>query len=974
MKKTLLFLLFCVTSVTMLLAQKFKTIQKTDGRGYRYEEVTNDPTKARVYTLSNGLTVYLSKNVTAPRIQTYIPVRAGSNNDPADNTGLAHYLEHMLFKGTSRMGSLNWEKEKVELQKISNLYERHKLSKDSLERRRLYHQIDSISQVASKYVSANEYDRLTSSIGATRVNAHTWVEETVYTNNIPSNELERWLKIESERFDELTLRLFHTEIEAVYEEFNMGQDNTYRRVMKVQNELLFPTHPYGQQTTIGTSEHLKSPSLEALHHYFNKYYIPNNYAIVLVGDLDYDQTIAWVDKYFGKKKAKKLVHPTFPREAPITSPRVADVYSKDAEFVGLSYRFDGGTGSEDEVYLTLIDRIFSNGKAGLIDLNLNLAQKVLQASSYPMVYKEYSVHNFYANPNPGQTLEQARDLLFSQIEKVKAGDFPDWLLTAVINEIELDHTKGSINANQVATYMYNAFIHQQKWADRLSFTEKLRKVKKADIVAFAKKHYNNNYVLINKRQGDNPNLIRVENPGITPINIDRNAMSEFGKNLLAEEAPRLKPLFVDFKKDIKKTKAGALDVEYILNTENDLFELTYHFDFGSFGMKGIQNAADYFSYLGTDKLTATQVQQEFYKLGISFNISVQNKNTYITLSGLKQNFEAGVRLFEEVLKNIKPDDEALKNYVEQVIKARMNERSNKEQIFDAAVMYGKYGKNSPLLDITSVEYLKGLKGKDLTDMLKSLMTYKHKIFYYGNDIENARKVLAKYHKAGTRPVPANKEYKQLPTGGKVYYTNYDMVQTQMMIFRRVDKFNAKDLACERLFNSYFGGGMGSIVFQEIRESKSLAYSAYAYYGGANNLQDYNYLTAFIGTQANKLPEALKAMEELITNMPESEKSFETAKELVLRTIEAERIVRSSIYWRAEGLRKVGIYHDHRREIYEEVKKLSLQDLVRFFNEKIKGGDYTFVLIGRESDLPLDMMKNYGEVQKLELDDIFSPIE
>lgn len=974
MKKTLLSIFVLIASVGILSAQKFQTVQKKDAQGYHYEEVTNDPTKARVYTLSNGLTVYLSKNTNAPRIQTYIPVRAGSNHDPADNTGLAHYLEHMLFKGTSRMGSVNWEKEKIELQKISDLYERHKLSHDSLERRLLYRQIDSISQVASKYVSANEYDRLTASLGASGVNAHTWVEETVYKNNIPSNELERWLKIESERFDELTLRLFHTEIEAVYEEFNMGQDNTFRRVMKVQNEMLFPTHPYGQQTTIGTSEHLKSPSLVALHNYFNKYYVPNNYAIVLVGDLDYDKTIALVDKYFGTKKAQPLTHPTFSREAPITTPRVADVYSKDAEFVILSYRFDGGAGSDDEIYLTLIDKILANGRAGLIDLNLNQAQKVLEASTYPLIYREYSVHSMYATPNPGQSLEEARDLLLAQIEKLKAGDFPDWLLQAVVNEIELSYTRGAINADRVATHMYQAFIQHQKWADRTGIPDRLKKVKKEDLIAFAQKNYANNYVLINKRQGDNPNLIRVENPGITPINIDRNAMSEFGKKLLSEEAPRLTPRFVDFKKEIKSSKVGKLDIAYIENKENDLFELTYQFDFGSFAMNTLQIAEEYMKYLGTTKLSATEVKQEFYKLGVDYNIQVRNKNVYITLSGLKHNFEAGVRLFEEVLRNLQPNEEALKGYVEQIIKVRTDQRSSKDAIFQAAVQYGKYGANSPERDVISVQKLKNLKGKELTDLLRDLMTYKHTVFYYGNDIENVRKVLGKYHKVGTRAIPQNKEYKQLPTGGKVYYADYDMVQTQMMIIRRVSQFNAKDLACERLFNSYFGGGMGSIVFQEIRESKSLAYSAYAVYSGANNLQDYNYLTAFIGTQANKLPEALKAMEELITNMPQSEKSFETAKELELRTIEAERITRDNVYWRAEYLKRVGITHDNRREIYEEIQKLTLQDLLNFFNEKIKGTDYTFVLIGREADLPLDLMKKYGEVRKLELDDIFAPIE
>src|SRR5690606_27346775 len=278
-------LIALILSVT--ISAQFKTIQKTDGNGYQYEVVENDLSNARTYKLGNGLKVYLAQNKDEPRIQTYIPVRTGSNNDPEDNTGLAHYLEHMLFKGTSKIGAHDWEKEKVLLQQISDLYEAHKAEPDTEKKKGIYKQIDSISNVASQFAVANEYDKLISSLGATGTNAHTWFDETVYKNNIPSNELEKWMMIESERFSELVLRLFHTELEAVYEEFNRGQDNDFRLMHYALMENLFPTTRYGTQTTIGTSDHLKNPSLVAIEHYFNEYYIPNNMAVVLVGDLEF---------------------------------------------------------------------------------------------------------------------------------------------------------------------------------------------------------------------------------------------------------------------------------------------------------------------------------------------------------------------------------------------------------------------------------------------------------------------------------------------------------------------------------------------------------------------------------------------------------------------------------------------------------------------------------------------------------------
>lgn len=301
------------------MAQKFETQTNTDKQGYTYETVKNDQSGVRVYTLKNGLKVYLAKNDDAPRIQTYIPVRTGSNNDPSDNTGLAHYLEHMVFKGTSKLGTSDWAKEKALLAQISDLYEQHKAEKDPAKKKALYKKIDEVSQEASKYAIANEYDKAISSLGATGTNAHTWLDETVYKNNIPSNELEKWLKVEHERFSELVLRLFHTELEAVYEEYNRAQDNDGRLVNYAMMEALFPKHPNGQQTTIGTSEHLKSPSMVAIHKYFDTYYVPNNMAVVLVGDLDFDKTIKLVDQYFGTFKYKELPMKKMVSEEPMTS-------------------------------------------------------------------------------------------------------------------------------------------------------------------------------------------------------------------------------------------------------------------------------------------------------------------------------------------------------------------------------------------------------------------------------------------------------------------------------------------------------------------------------------------------------------------------------------------------------------------------------------------------------------------------------
>ena len=288
--------------------KSYEATSKKDVNGLSYETVENDPTGLRLYTLKNGLKVYLSQNSDEPKIQTYIAVRAGSNYDPKESTGLAHYLEHMVFKGTDKVGTADWEKEKTYLDKISSLYEQHRNEKNADKKLALYKEIDKVSLEASNYSIANEYDKMTASLGATGTNAYTSFEQTVYTNKIPANEFGKWVDLEAERFSTLVLRLFHTELEAVFEEFNRGQDNDGWKVYFASLDGLFPNHPYGQQTTIGTANHLKNPSLVDINNYFDKYYVPNNMAIVLVGDLEFDATIKKMeDGFLVKITAKALL-------------------------------------------------------------------------------------------------------------------------------------------------------------------------------------------------------------------------------------------------------------------------------------------------------------------------------------------------------------------------------------------------------------------------------------------------------------------------------------------------------------------------------------------------------------------------------------------------------------------------------------------------------------------------------------------
>ena len=956
--------------LTITKDQLFETVKSTDKAGYVYESVTNDKNGVRIYTLKNGLKVYLAQNFDAPKIQTYIPVKTGSNNDPADNTGLAHYLEHMMFKGTSKIGSSNWEKEKPLLNEISNLYEKHKAEKDPEKKKLLYKKIDEVSQEASQYAIASEYDKAISSLGASGTNAHTWLDETVYKNIIPNNELEKWLKIEKERFSELTLRLFHTELETVYEEFNRAQDNDARLVNYELMEALFPKHPNGQQTTLGKSEHLKNPSMVAIHKYFDEYYVPNNYAMVLVGDLDFEDSIKLIDQYFGTFKYRELPEKVQISEEPMEKIVERTVKSPTTERLQMAWRTES-YGTHEARLADLVANILSNsGESGLIDLNINQSQKALRALAYATPFKHYGTFSLVIVPRNDQTLEEAKQLLLDQIDLVKKGDFPQWLIQAIVNDFKIQQMKAYETADGLATALYGVFINDQNWEEELNEINEYEKISKEEIVTFANEFFKDNYVVIKKEKGINEHLIRVENPGITPIKIDKDAQSDFLQAILAQKSDEIKPSFINYSEAIKTQKISGKKVSFVENKYSEVAQVYFIFPFGSDHDKELGLATQVLQYLGTDQLNAEELNHEFFKLGISNDFRTTPDQLTISLSGLEENISKGIQLLKNWLQNAKPDEEVYEQNVNTILESREVAKKDKGRIMAALSSYAKFGSSSRFTDIVSKERLQEIRSEEMTQKIKDLLQMPYEIFYYGNNFTKFKIDILPFIDEEVLPIPGKKIFAEPDTEGKVYFTNYDMVQIEMTKVAKGTNVNLKNFGKINLFNEYFGRGLSSIVFQEIRESKSLAYSAYVSYAANGELNKADYITTYIGTQANKLSQAVSAMDELMADLPQISTQFENAKNAALKQISAARVTRTNIFFNHLNLKKLGVDYDIRKDIYEEIQKLSLKDLTNFYNSEMKPLKYNTAVIGKKENLDLEVLNKMGAFRELSLEEIF----
>ncbi len=971
--KSKLFLVAFLCAITVANAQ-VKTGADAPKTKLNYEYAINDPYKTRIYTLSNGMKVYLSVYKNAPRVQTMIAVKAGSKNDPPDATGLAHYLEHMVFKGTDKYGTKDFAKESAQIQKIENLYETYRNTKDEAARKKIYHQIDSISGIAAKYAIANEYDKMLAGLGAEGTNAFTSYDQTVYVNDIPSNEIETWLKIEAERFRKPVLRLFHTELEAVYEEKNRNLDNDGTKFWEAMMSGLFKNHHYGTQTTIGTIDHLKNPSMKEIMKFYNKYYVPNNMAIIMSGDFDPDKTIAQIEKTFGGFAAKPVEPLVYEKEVPSNTKVVKEVVGPDAENVGIAWAF-AGAGSKDADMITLISAILANGKAGLMDINLNQEQKVLGSGSFPYVLKDYGIHLLYGNPKSGQTLEEVEKLVIDQMELIKKGEFPDWLMQAVITDMKLQKTSELENNNSRASTMMSAFTNDVNWQQSINMIERLSKITKKEIVDFANANYKNNYVVVYKRTGEDKNVKKVEKPAITPVEVDRENQSPFVKSILSVKPAPLEPKFLDFDKDIVKADVkSGITLIYNKNTENLLFDLYYSFEMGSNHDKLMPIAIQYLPYVGTSKMSPAKIKEEFYKLGCSFDVFSDYNQTWVSLRGLNDNFETALKLFEEILADPKVDDAHLKNLVSDIVKSREDEKLNKDVILhNAMVTYARYGALNPFTYKFSAEELGKITTDEIATKLKSLNGFQHSILYYGpKEMEVVKSALVASHKVPDvlKPVPADFGYKEQDLGNTVFVADYDMKQAEIILLSLGEKYDPSLIPVVDLYNTYFGAGMSGVVFQDLRESKALAYSCYAFYSKPRKPTQHFYNMSYIGSQADKLNEALKGMKDLLNEMPKAEPSFNSSKELLIQDIRSQRITKANILFNYLEAKRYGLNYDIRKTIFDKVQTMKYEDIKTFHDTYVKGKPQTILVLGKKDGLDIKALEKYGPVKFLTLKDVF----
>ena len=928
--------------------------------------------------LPNGLTLLIAPNQREPRILTRIGFRAGSKHDPEETTGLAHYMEHLLFKGTQKIGTLDWEKESTLLEEIAELYEAHKNTSDPEEKKALFTQIDTLSVEAAKLSSPGEYDKLASSIGADRVNAYTWVDQTVYLSDIPSNELERWFSLESERFSYLAMRLFHTELETVFEEFNMIQTNDGRKVSKAMFEGLFPHHPYGKWSTIGNPEHLKNPSQYNIREFFEQYYVPNNMCIVLTGDVDLKEASILAEQYFGHFEAKPKPEFEFTPEPPRETIETVDIYGEEDPFVAIAWRLPTSKNLDALSLTNLVEHILYNQQAGLIDLNITQKQTLLEAMASGRYMEDYGFFMVSAKPREGQSLDEAATILLNEVNRLRTGNYPDWMIEASFNDLKLGEYYGVRHQPAIAHNLLFPFLMDIDPAEYLNSMELNGSRTKEEVATFANTYLGDNYVLIRKNQGKDPSLITVDKPAITPVTMNREELSAFAMEFLKKETPAIKPQFLDFDSLIDTLPVkGQMPFFNIKNHQDPLFQFDLHLKSGKYRDKHVPIALLYLEYLGVGQLSPSEWRQDLFRKGLNIDFRPGNLRSQISLNGLQENAMEGLDLLWKLLFNYQGNQQVLDRAVDDILLKRENIKTEKQSILRHAVRpFLQFGQNSPFLDRLSKDQLRNLQPKDMEQALTRLWQTPGEMIMYSSldssDLTQKINALQSTLPVGKGDLLDRRRYTpDKPTKKEIFLLNYPNVQLDILLgFPIADQLEKELFFFADWFNDYYGLGLSSVIFQEIREARALAYSAYGLITSPLRQDSPHFFQAYLGTQPDKLQEAISTLDSLLQDMPVDLPSIERCRQGIISRMNSERLKEERLYSYYQQYKDLGFERDPKPENYRMIQDTQPEKLIDIHKKYIAGKPWRMVIMGDLKQIDRQYLESIGQVTEIDMPTIF----
>jgi hypothetical protein len=934
--------------------------------------------KVKEYRLENGLTVWLNEDHSQPKVFGAVVVKAGAKDCP--DTGIAHYFEHMMFKGTDRIGTLDYESEKVLLDSIAMKYDELAMTEDTAARARLQKEINELSIRSSEYVIPNEFNRLINRFGGSGLNAATSYDATIYFNTFSPQYMVQWAEINSERLINPVFRLFQSELETVYEEKNMYGDFIGGQVMDTLMARYFGPHPYAYPI-IGSTKNLKNPRLTEMHKFFEDYYVASNMALILSGDFDAQQVMPILEKAFSRirsgnapKQEKVMLPPFNGRETMKVKFPIPFIKAMGLGFRGVS------ANHEDQVALNIAVNLLNNANGtGYLD-KLMVEHKLMGALAINESMNEAGILAVAIMPKLLiQSYSSAEKMVWNEINRVKNGDFSDEVFNSLKLEQKRQYASALENIDSRATVMMNLFSQGKSWDDYLNEVARIESITKEDVVRVAQKYFSNNYLCVTKSTGKYPkdNLPKPAFSPVVPRHAD--ASSSYAEQLEKIPEQQVAPRIIDFEKDVKTSKLAPLVTLYTTpNPLNDIFTFNISYGIGALEQPELMQLINYLQLLGTDSLPFEQFRSRLQSIGSTLAFDVTPDAFVMKVTGFDNHIDETMELVGDFIRHAKADDKKLRQIVDD---AKVSEKAffkSGDNVASALLEQVKYGDQSRYLRKLSLSQIKKLKGKDLLAVYDKVRNVQCDLHYCGTlPVEKVIGTIRRHIPLERTTVASNSPYyrelKQYDKPTVFFIDMPDMTQSIVYSYVKGDPVDDKaSRHASRLFSVYFGGDMSSLMFQEIREFRSFAYRTSGRYQLPNHAHKgtAGSFTAMLSTQSDKTLDALGVLDSLIREMPLKPERVEAIKQMLANRINNDYPPFRNLSEKVASARMEGFDRDPAEEFLRDIATMDMQDISRFYQEQISGRPVVYVIAGNRKRIDMNKLAEYGTIVKVKKKDIY----
>lgn len=934
--------------------------------------------KVKEYRLENGLTVWLNEDHSQPKVFGAVVVKAGAKD--CLDTGIAHYFEHMMFKGTDRIGTLDYESEKVLLDSIAMKYDELAMTEDTAARARLQKEINELSIRSSEYVIPNEFNRLINRFGGSGLNAATSYDATIYFNTFSPQYMVQWAEINSERLINPVFRLFQSELETVYEEKNMYGDFIGGQVMDTLMARYFGPHPYAYPI-IGSTKNLKNPRLTEMHKFFEDYYVASNMALILSGDFDAQQVMPILEKAFSRirsgnapKQEKVMLPPFNGRETMKVKFPIPFIKAMGLGFRGVS------ANHEDQVALNIAVNLLNNANGtGYLD-KLMVEHKLMGALAINESMNEAGILAVAIMPKLLiQSYSSAEKMVWDEINRVKNGDFSDEMFNSLKLEQKRQYASSLENIDSRATIMMNLFSQGKSWNDYLNEVARIESITKEDVVRVAQKYFSNNYLCVTKSTGKYPkdNLPKPAFSPVVPRNAD--ASSSYAKQLEKIPEQQVAPRIIDFEKDVKTSKLTPLVTLYTTpNPLNDIFTLNISYGIGALEQPELMQLTNYLQLLGTESLSFEQFRSRLQSIGSTLAFDVTPDAFVMKVTGFDNHIDETMELVGDFIRHAKADDKKLRQIVDD---AKVSEKAffkSGDNVASALLEQVKYGDQSRYLRKLSLSQIKKLKGKDMLAIYDKVRSVQCDLHYCGTlPVEKVIGTIRQHLPLERTTVASNSPYyrelKQYDRPTVFFIDMPDMAQSIVYGYVKGDPVDDKaSRHASQLFSVYFGGDMSSLMFQEIREFRSFAYRTSGRYQLPNHAHKgtAGSFTAMLSTQSDKTLDALGVLDSLIREMPLKPERMEAVKQTLVNRINNDYPPFRNLSEKVASARMEGFDRDPAEEFLRDIATMDMQDISRFYQEQISGRPVVYVITGNRKHIDMKKLAEYGTIIKVKKKGIY----